>query len=240
MHGGPRVVRQPPSVFLNVAPGPVQVLPADPEGEGVVSLSPGARVPRAAPAQDGHWLLRAAARVLQDAPCVGLSLPRCRHRGQVGVLAEADAPPIAPAGHVTPGAGGHRVSVGLPASGQPVPGAGGRRCLPGAAPVSGPSTCARPPGPSIPVPLRGRRPVSVGVLVSFAAKPSVSVNVNSHCDNRSCWDHHSPIAHTLPPVPRQVAGGVDGHVAPGVPGVIAGAGVASRHVPQPHWSQCCH
>ena len=45
-----------------------------------------------------------------------------------------------------------------------------------------------------------------------------------------------PIAYSLSSVPRQVAGGVDGHVAPGVPGVIAGAGVASRHVPPPHWS----
>ena len=182
VQGGPRVIRQPPSVFLNVAPGPVQVLPTHSECEGVVSLAPGARVPRAAPAQDGHWLLRAAARVLQDAPGVGLSLPRCRHWGQVRVLAKADAPPVTSARHVTPGVGGHRVGVRLPASGQPVPGAGGGRGLPGAAPVSRPGACASPPSPGIPVALRGRRPVSVGVLVTFAAKPSVSVNVNTHCN----------------------------------------------------------
>ena len=139
MQDGPRVIRQPPSVFLNVAPGPVQVLAADSECEGVVSLSPArAGVPRPAPAQDGHWrLLRAAtAGVLQDAPGVGLGLPRRRHWRQVRVLAEADAPPVAPAGHVTSGAGRHRVGVRLTARGQPVPGTGGGRGLPGAAPVS--------------------------------------------------------------------------------------------------------
>ena len=81
----------------------------------------------------------AAARVLQDAAGVGLGLPRRRDRGEVRVLAEADAPPVAPAPlcpHVAPRARAHRPAVGLPTGRQPVPWARGGRVLPGAAPVS--------------------------------------------------------------------------------------------------------
>ena len=169
VQGGPGVVREPPSVLLDVGPGPVQILPAHPECEGVVSLSPAwAQVPRPAPAQDGDRLLSGGARVFENAPCVGLSLPRSRHRRQIRVLAETNAPPVAPAGQVVAGAGGHPVGVRLPAPRpQPVPRIGGCRGLPGAAPVSWPR--ARPCRAAIPVALRGGGPVSVGVLVCLAA-----------------------------------------------------------------------
>ena len=53
-------------VFLYVGPCPVKILPADPEGESVVSLSPRATgdIPRASPGQDGHRLLMVVAVVV--------------------------------------------------------------------------------------------------------------------------------------------------------------------------------
>ena len=150
LEGRPGVVRQSPGVFLYVGPSPVKILPAHPEGESVVPLSPGAAgdIPGASPGQDGDRLLMvvvvaaAAVGVFEDSAGVRLrrGLPGSGDGREVRVFPEGDAPAVAPGG----GRVGPAEVGGVPG---PLPAGDRGGVLPGPAAVvvtGGPGATARP------------------------------------------------------------------------------------------------